>query len=146
MDIDPKKLNDEERQKLMEKVKAEQKPPVQQEESTKSFEMGTPEQDEKTLGVQVDKLDERIVSPQKLKDIFDKMTEIDTNPRAKSSLEFSQKMEELERNNQYKKQGQITIKTIRRGRVRGVSQEKFETDSTGRVKMLDKRIIRYGEV
>jgi hypothetical protein len=54
-------------------------------------------------------------------------------------------MEELERSNQQKRQGQITIKTMRRGKVRGVTQEKFETDSTGRVKMLDKRIVRYHE-
>ena len=73
------------------------------------------------------------------------MTEIDTNPRGKSSQEFSQKLEEMERNNTQKKQGQITSKTIRRGKVKGVSEEKFETDSTGRVKMLDKRIIKYGE-
>jgi hypothetical protein len=49
--------------------------------------------------VKVDQIDERIVSPQKLKDIFDKMTEIDTNPEGKSSQEFSKKMEELERSN-----------------------------------------------
>ena len=58
------------------------------EEETKSFNVNqsqNPEKSDRTLGVKVDELDERIVSPQKLKDIFDKMTEIDTNPNAKSS-------------------------------------------------------------
>jgi len=34
------------------------------------------------MGVNIDKLDSRIISPQKVKDIFDKMTEIDTNPNS----------------------------------------------------------------
>lgn len=75
-------------------------------EQTKKFDVGQKQgqrENEKTVGVKVDKLDERIVSPQKLKDIFDKMTEIDTNPQGKSSKEFSSKMEELERQNQQKR-------------------------------------------
>ena len=69
-----------------------------------------PEQDqqkppERILGASIDKLDERIISPQKLKDIFDKMTEIDTNPQAKSSQKFQEQLEEMERKNQNKKSG-----------------------------------------
>lgn len=66
-------------------------------EETKTFKMesNTDEnnnqgQPEKVLGANIDKLDERIISPQKLKDIFDQMTEIDTNPHAKSSLKFQE--------------------------------------------------------
>ena len=51
-----------------------------------------------------DRFDERnILSPEKLKDIFDKMTEIDTNPRAKASKEFHQQVEEMERKNTHKR-------------------------------------------
>ena len=32
--------------------------------------------------------DQRIINPKKLKDMFDKMTEIDTNPRSRSAQEF----------------------------------------------------------
>jgi len=91
-------------------------------------------------------LDERILSPQKLKDIFDKMTEIDTNPNSKSSREFEAKMLELERQNPNKRQGQITIKTIRKGKVRNVQEDSFVEDVAGRRILVDKRIIKYGDV
>lgn len=93
----------------------------------------------------IDKLDERIISPDKLKDIFDKMTVIDTNPNDSSSKKFDEQLTKMERENTNKKQGHITIKTMRRGKVRNVSQERFETDSAGRINMLDKRVIRYHE-
>jgi len=91
------------------------------------------------------RLDEGVLNPEKLKGIFDKMTEIDTNPSARASKEFHKQLEDIERKNTHKRQGQITIKTIRRGRVRKVTEERFETDSAGRIKMLDKRLIRYQE-
>ena len=34
---------------------------------------------------------------------------------------------------------------MRRGRVRKVSEERYETDSAGRIKMMDKRLIRHQE-
>lgn len=101
---------------------------------------------ERVPGVKVDELDERILSPQKLKDIFDKMTEIDTNPNSKSSREFEAKMLEFERQNPDKRQGQITIKTIRKGKVRNVREDSFVEDVAGRRILVDKRIIKYGDV
>ena len=68
------------------------------------------------------------MSPQRLKDIFDKMTEIDTNPTSKASLAFKKQLEELEGAKTPARQGEITIKTIRRGRVRNTSKERFELD------------------
>ena len=121
----------------------------QQEEETKTFKMGGSAdenpglQPERVLGLNVDKLDERIISPQKLKDIFDQMTEIDTNPQAKSSQKFQEQLEEMERKNTNKKSGQITIKTVRRGRVRRIDDEMFDTDQAGRIQMRDKRFVQY---
>ena len=36
--------------------------------------------------------DERIISPKKLKDLFDKMTEIDTNPMGRASRQFQEQI------------------------------------------------------
>lgn len=46
-----------------------------------------------------------IVSPDKLKDIFDKMTEIETNPNSRTAREFESKMMEMEKKNTNKRQG-----------------------------------------
>ena len=67
--------------------------------------------------------DERIISPKKLKDLFDKMTEIDTNPQGRASREFQEQMNKSEVNDSKKSHGNITIKTIRRGKLRGVRDE-----------------------
>ena len=98
------------------------------------------------MNVSIEKLDERLISPDKIKDIFDKMTVIDTNPRDRSSIKFEEGMQEMERKNAKKSSGIITIKTMRKGRISRVSDERFETDSTGRIQMMDKRYIRYNEV
>ena len=89
--------------------------------------------------------DERIISPKKLKDLFDKMTEIDTNPQGRASQQFQESMQQSGQKETKNSHGQITIKTIRRGKLRGVRDEQFVTDAQGRVKMKDKRIIRYDE-
>ena len=72
------------------------------------------------------------------------MTVVDTNPMDKSSRAFEKGLEEMERKSD-KKIGTITIKTMRRGKVRRVSEERFETDNAGRIKVMDKRLIRYNE-
>ena len=59
--------------------------------------------------------------PRQLKAVFDKMTEIDTNPTSKASLAFHKQLEEMESDVKSQRQGEVTIKTIRRGRVRQVS-------------------------
>lgn len=74
------------------------------------------------------------------------MTEIDTNPNSKSAKEFEAKMMELERKNANKRQGQILIKTMRKGRVRNVQSESFVEDIAGRRVLVDKRIIKYDEI
>lgn len=62
-----------------------------------------------------------IVSPDKMKEIFDKMTEIETNPNSRTAREFEQKMMDMEKKkNTNRRSGQIMIKTMRRGRVRNV--------------------------
>lgn len=61
-----------------------------------------------------------IVSPDKLKAVFDKMTEIETNPNSRTAREFEQKMMEMEKKNSNRRQGQIMIKTMRKGRIRNV--------------------------
>jgi len=48
------------------------------------------------------------------------MTEIDTNPNSSSSKKFDDKLQEMERKNAQKREGIITIKTMRRGKVRNV--------------------------
>ena len=73
------------------------------------------------------------------------MTEIDTNPTSKASIEFNQKLEALEGKKTERRTGEITIKTIRRGAVRKMTKERYETDQSGRVSMMDKRIVRYQE-
>lgn len=53
---------------------------------------------------------------EQLKDIFDKMTEIDSDPDSKRAKEYYQKLEDIERKNPNKKKTQIIIKTMKRGR------------------------------
>lgn len=56
------------------------------------------------------------------------MTEVETNPNSKASIDFNKKLEQLEGKQIQRRQGEITIKTIRRGAVRKISKERFETD------------------
>ena len=46
-----------------------------------------------------------VISPDKMKAIFDKMTEIETNPNSRTAREFEAKMMELEKKNVNKRQG-----------------------------------------
>jgi len=59
-----------------------------------------------------------------MKEAFDKMVEIDSDPHSKRAQDYYQKLEELERKNPNKKKGQIIIKTMKRGRT--VSEHKIE--------------------
>jgi hypothetical protein len=43
--------------------------------------------------------EEKFISPSKLKDIFDKMTEIDTDPNSPKSQQYFKQLEEAERTN-----------------------------------------------
>ena len=74
-----------------------------------------------------------VINPHKIRDIFDKMTEIDTMPGSKSSKDFERKMGEIERKKQNKGQGIVTIKTMKKGKVRKVESQKYQTDSAGRI-------------
>lgn len=56
------------------------------------------------------------MDPNRLKQIFDKITEIDTNPKSKTAQDFYKKVEEIERQNPNKKKSQIIIKTLKKGR------------------------------
>ena len=82
MDIDPKRLSEKDREKLLQEVKAMMKEDVEVEPK------GEPKANQKDVNVSIEKLDERLISPDKIKDIFDKMTVIDTNPRDRSSVKF----------------------------------------------------------
>ncbi len=62
-----------------------------------------------------------------LKDMFDKMTEIDSDPDSKRAQDYYKKLEEMERKNPNKKKSQIIIKTMKRGRT--VKQETFQDGS-----------------
>jgi hypothetical protein len=139
MDIDPKRLSEKDREKLLQEVKAMMK------EDDEVQPKGESKANQMDVNVSIEKLDERLISPDKIKDIFDKMTVIDTNPSDRSSVKFEQGMQEMERKNTQKRSGIITIKTMRKGRVSRVSDERFETDSTGRIQMMDKRYIRFNE-
>ena len=101
--------------KAKEQIQSEEQPPPIQEQ-TRSFKVNVPQQTrqlhqddelEKELSEKAEAHrerqragegmpDERIISPQKLKDLFDKMTEIDTNPRGRASKEFQDKMSETD--------------------------------------------------
>lgn len=66
----------------------------------------------------------KTLNPTALKDMFDKMTEIDSDPHSKRAQEYYQKLEELERKNPNKKKGQIIIKTMKKGRT--VKTERYQ--------------------
>ena len=57
------------------------------------------------------------IDPSQIKDIMDKMTEIDSDPNSKRAQEYYKKLEELERKNPNKKKSSIIIKTMKRGRT-----------------------------
>lgn len=59
--------------------------------------------------------------------MFDKMTEIDSDPDSKRAQDYYKRLEEMERNNPNKKKSQIIIKTMKRGRT--VKQETFQDGS-----------------
>ena len=62
-----------------------------------------------------------------MKEMFDKMVEIDSDPTSKRAQEYYSKLEEIERKNPQKKKSQIIIKTMKKGRV--VSQANFSDSS-----------------
>ena len=62
-----------------------------------------------------------IMDPSALKEMFDKMVEIDSDPDSKRAQDYYKRLEEIERRNPNKKKSQIIIKTMKRGRT--VKQE-----------------------
>ena len=61
------------------------------------------EKDASAQGAQIDPLLDKYISPEKLKDIFDKMTEIETNPESRSAKDFEAKVTELSKNSPEKR-------------------------------------------
>ena len=59
----------------------------------------------------------KLLNLDKMKDVFDKMTKIDSDPKSKLAQDFYAKLEKLEQTNPNKKSGQITIKTMKRNRT-----------------------------
>jgi alpha-beta hydrolase superfamily lysophospholipase len=117
MQDDPKAMSEEEKAKFYEQAKtllAEHKkttsPVNNQQETTKTFNIPQNEQQATTPPP-------NILDPKQLKDIFDKMTEIDSDPNSKRAQEYYQRLEEIERKNPNKKKSQIIIKTMKRGRT-----------------------------
>ena len=48
-----------------------------------------------------------------MKDMFDKMVEIDSDPNSKRAQEYYQRLEDMERKNPNKKKSSIIIKTMK---------------------------------
>ena len=101
MHIDPRRLSEQQMNKLLAEAKKMMDEDKDQTEQNKQ-----PMDANKEMvagGVDVKNLDERIISPDTLKDIFDKMTIIDTNPADSSSVAFEKGLEQMERKNTAKK-------------------------------------------
>lgn len=81
----------------------------------------------------VDKQEENAyprLDPNKLKDLFNKMAEIETDPDSEAAKEYYKKLKELEKKNPPKrKPGAIIIKNMRGGRT--ISTEKIEQNEDG---------------
>ena len=113
---DPKSISEEEKQKLLEQAAQlnakpaaadkTQKLHVTQSEVKASETVKTPEENKAAA-----------IDPSQIKDIMDKMTEIDSDPNSKRAQEYYKKLEELERKNPNKKKSSIIIKTMKRGRT-----------------------------
>lgn len=69
------------------------------------------------------------IDPSKLKDIFNKITEFDSDPSSKKAQDFYKKLDEIERQNPKKKKSQIIIKTMKKGRT--ISKEQLDSFSLG---------------
>lgn len=52
-----------------------------------------------------------------MKDMFDKMVEIDSDPNSKRAQDYYQRLEDMERKNPNKKKSSIIIKTMRKGKT-----------------------------
>ena len=74
------------------------------------------------------------------------MTEIDTNPNSIASKNFEKQLYDMERQNKNKKEGVITIKTIKRGKVNKVETAQYNTDAAGRMIMQNRRMVNYNSV
>ena len=94
MQDDPKTLNDEEKARLLQEMKKSQ-----DSQTIEKVEPTTPP-------TSPDKEKEPTwVSPKALKEIFDKMVELDSDPTSKRAQDYYQKLEEMERINPNKKKG-----------------------------------------
>jgi alpha-beta hydrolase superfamily lysophospholipase len=71
------------------------------------------------------KEEEKVVDISRIRQMFDTITELQSDPEGKKAREFEKKMEEMEKANKNKRRTQVFIKTMRRGRI--VSNEKVTT-------------------
>ncbi|CDW71931.1 UNKNOWN [Stylonychia lemnae] len=125
MKEDPRGLSEEEKQKLTNKAEKlaqldlEQNK-KQQQEYQQTLKLKQDQQQVKTE-------DTSFIQPDQIKKIFDKITEIDSDPNGKSAQDFYKKIEELEKSNQNKKKSQIIIKTLKKGK----NVQNLKYDMTG---------------
>ena len=83
----------------------------------------------------------KFLDPSKLKAVFNKMTEVESDPNSKRAQEYYKQLEETEKANKKKRNSQILIKTMKRGRVTGESS--VEVDQYGRP--LDEKQIQFNK-
>ena len=120
MEADPKAVNDEERAKLMSDLAALKQAELKvQKEAAKAEQTRTLSiKEESGSSIEGNQSDEgRAINTQSMKDMFDKMVEIDSDPNSKRAQEYYKRLEDMERKNPNKKKSSIIIKTMRKGKT-----------------------------
>lgn len=90
MDIDPRKLNEQQRTEIMAKAKEFMQSDMEENKAE-------PKEKKVVEEKKIEDVDSKFLDAQKLKDIFDKMTLVDTNPMSQESKKFDERLQEVER-------------------------------------------------